>query len=305
MWPFLGNTTAKVIRHLLSGKLMKSDGLRLAINPPHVINPAFTNGNFNYSCMDGSIMLCGYQSGLGGLQATLLNPSVELKCAKYIKGLVWSPSMPILAAASADGTVMILKVDLQDSGSVTVEIVQRLHLSGTPESICFSADGSKLMCYIRDTPYLARFNLENDFEMTKINLNKGSGAAVGGFEDHVSFAVMDMSVSPNGKYIALATDTSRNIVIDAVSGKQIRNLYGHTNDGFSNPKIAWSRSGQYIFGNTQEDGSCCVWDVASSSIVKRLAAHASPIRGLFSSHLSDTLVTTSFDKQTKIWLEPM
>jgi WD40 repeat protein len=256
--------------------------------------------------MDGSVMLVAYQSGVGGLVAVMLNPSMELKCTRYIKGLVWSPSGPILAAASADGTVMVLKVvNLQDSGTVEVEIVQRLHLSGTPESICFSADGSKLMCYIRDTPYLARFDLENDFEMTKVNLNRGSGAAVGGFEDHVSFAVMDMAVSPNGKYIAMATDTSRNIVIDAITGKQIRNLYGHANDGFSNPKIAWSRSGQYIFGNTQEDGSCCVWDVASSSIVKRLGGHASPIRGIFSSHLSDTLVTTSFDKQTKIWLVPM
>lgn len=251
-------------------------------------------------------MLVAYQSGVGGLAAVMLKPSMELKCTRYIKGLVWSPSGPILAAASADGTVMVLKVfNLQDSGTVEVEIVQRLHLSGTPESICFSADGSKLMCYIRDTPYLARFDLENDFEMTKVNLNRGSGAAVGGFEDHVSFAVMDMAVSPNGKYIAMATDTSRNIVIDAITGKQIRNLYGHANDGFSNPKIAWSRSGQYIFGNTQEDGSCCVWDVASASIVKRLGGHASPIRGIFSSHLSDTLITTSFDKQTKIWLVPM
>lgn len=256
-----------------------------------------------HRCMDGTVMLIGYGSGVGGLQASVLTLSTQVKCTKYIKGLAWSPTGPILAAASADGTIVVTKVsNLQQSGHVTVEVVQQLNLSGIPESICFSGDGTKLICYIRDTPYLSYFDLENQFELTKINLNKGSG---GGFEEHVSYAVMDMAISPNGKFLALATDTSRNIVIDAVTGKQIRNLYGHTNDGFSNPRIAWSSNGQYVFGNTQEDGSVCVWDVASSSIVKRLEGHTSPVRGLCSSHLSNTLVTTSFDKQTKIWLTPM
>jgi len=80
---------------------------------------------------------------------------------------------------------------------------------------------------------------------------------------------------------------------------------GHTNDGFSNPKIGWTYNGQYVIGNTQEDGSACIWDVASSSIVKRLEGHTNPIRDIFSSKLSDTLVTVSFDKQTKIWVTPM
>jgi WD40 repeat protein len=258
--------------------------------------------------MDGSVILIGYGTGLDGLSASVLKPSIELKCIKYVKGLAWSPSAPILAIASADGIVVVAQVsNLQDSGHVKVEVLDKLHLSGTIESICFSGDGTNLICYTRETPYLSYFNLEKGFEQTKINLNKGGGggAAAGGFEEHVSFAVMDIAVSPNGKFLALATDTSRNIVIDAVTGKHIRNLYGHTNDGFSNPKIAWSCNGQYVLGNTQEDGSVCVWDVASASIVKRLVGHTNPIRGLFSSRLSDTLVTTSFDKQTKIWLTPM
>ena len=257
-------------------------------------------------CMDGSIALIAYHSGVSCLNARMLTPSIELKFTKYVRCLAFSPTAPILVAASADGTVMILKLlNIQDSGEVSVEIVHKLHLSGTPESICFSACGVTLFCYIRDTPYLTLFDLSKNCGISKINLNKGNAGAVGGFEEHVSFAVMDMALSPNGKFLALATDTSRNIVLDIATGKQIRNLYGHANDAYSNPKVAWSSSGQYIFGNTQEDGSCCIWDVASSSIVKRLTGHKSPIRGLFSSTFTDTLVTTSFDKQTKIWLAPL
>lgn len=279
--------------------------------PGPVICVSFAQENFGKAlpvvaagCMDGSVMFVGFGTGVGGMHARLLTPSTEVKCSKYIKGLAWAPSAPLLAVASADGTVIVAKVsNLQDSGNVTVDVVEKLQLTTTVESICFA--GNFLIAYARDTPYLSYFDLDKQFEHTKVNLNRGSNAAVcGGFEDHVSFAVMDMQVSPNGKYLALATDTSRNIIVETKTGKHIRNLYGHANDGFSNPKIGWSSNGQYVMGNTQEGGMVCVWDVSSTDIVKRLEGHASPIRGFFSSKLSDTLVTTSFDKQTRIWLAP-
>jgi WD40 repeat protein len=114
-----------------------------------------------------------------------------------------------------------------------------------------------------------------------------------------------MDIAAFGDYLALATDTSRNIIIEFETGKQVRNLYGHKNDGFSQPKIAWSNNGHYIYGNTQDDNVVCVWDVSGSTIVKKLEnAHTQAIRDLFSSHLTDTLVTTSFDKKTNLWFAP-
>jgi WD40 repeat protein len=115
-----------------------------------------------------------------------------------------------------------------------------------------------------------------------------------------------MSLHPSpiegGKYLAAATDTSRNIIFEAGTHRQIRNLYGHQNDSYSNAKVAWSSNGQYLFGNTQEDSSICVWDVASSAIVRRSPGHEGSIRDIFSSAYSDTLATVSFDKTVKIWL---
>jgi WD40 repeat protein len=110
-------------------------------------------------------------------------------------------------------------------------------------------------------------------------------------------------MAPKGKYLALATDTSRNIVMNIEKATIIRNLYGHKNDGFSQPKVAWSQNGQYLFGNNQEDSSVCVWDIASSAIIKKLEGqHGQPVRDMYSSSLTHTLVTTSFDKKTVIWL---
>lgn len=257
-------------------------------------------------CMDGSIHLIGWGTA-GGLMATKLNPSIELKHSKYIKALVWCPTAPLLATASADGVVYLAKIsDLQNDGNVKVELAEQLNLNGTVESICFTEDGTKLICYTRGNPFLSYFDLEDNMSHKKINLN-AAGVGTAAFEDHVSFAVMDMAVSPNGgKFLALATDTSRNIIIDIATGKQLRNLYGHLNDAYSIPKICWSCNGQYIMGNTQEDGSICIWDVASAKIVKKLdlaaGGHLMPVRDLFSSKLSDTLVTTSYDKNTKLWV---
>ena len=85
--------------------------------------------------------------------------------------------------------------------------------------------------------------------------------------------------------------------------------YGHKNDGFSVPKIAWSNNGQYLLGNTQDDCSICVWDIASGNIVKKLddkmGGHTGQVREIFSSPTSDTVATASFDKTAKIWLPKM
>ena len=116
---------------------------------------------------------------------------------------------------------------------------------------------------------------------------------------------MDLSVSPNGKYLCAATDTSRNIIIEVGTNNIVRSLYGHKNDGFSQPRIAWSSSGQYIFGNTQEDSSICVWDIASTKMVKRLEGHTGQLRDIFGSKTSDTIVTSSYDKKVKVWLNVM
>ncbi|KAG7366238.1 WD-40 repeat-containing protein [Nitzschia inconspicua] len=250
-------------------------------------------------CMDGSVHVIHYETTDGVLEATKVAHG-SIKHAKYVRTLVWSPNDNVLATASADGSIQVHKLNwnLFDPSSVTMEKIQTLQLSGPVESMCFH--DNHLCCYARGTPYLIYFDLQDNFTQTKINLNQGPGNA--GFDEHVSFAVMD--IASHGSYLALATDTSRNIIVDFQTGRQIRNLYGHDNDGFSQPKIAWSKNGQYLYGNSQNDSVICVWDIASSEIVDRLEGHDNTVRDIFSSQSTDTLVTTSFDKKTYIWLVP-
>ena len=278
----------QAVRVPCSAPVICTDFARKNMRPPFVVG----------GCMDGSVVLIQYDTSHAGLQAKII-PST-IKHSKYVKQVAWSPTDNIFASASADGTVQVHKVlwnGMDDD--IKVEKVQTLNLSGAVEALCFAHD--HLCCYARGTPYLSYFDLGKDFAQTKINLNQGPGNA--GFADHVSFCVLDMACKDD-KFLALATDMSRNIVLDWATGKQIRNLYGHTNDGFSQPKIAWSQNGQYLLGNTQQDAHVCVWDIASSSIVDTLKGHTQPIRDMYSSSSTNSLVTTSFDKKTKIWLAP-
>lgn len=281
-------------------------------------------------CMDGSVEFIEYGSGVGsdsaggassgGMGARVLkitgggddsdSGSAAIKHIKYVKLVAFSSSSPLLASASADGTIQLTKVGQPDEGgNVTIEKVQTMHLPGAVEAMCFLDGGDTLCCYARDTPYLSYFDLSDGDEgikQTKITVNE---SCVKGFEDHVSFAIMCLVPSPNGKYLAAATDTSRNIIFEKGTSRQVRNLYGHKNDGFSQPKVAWSSNGQYLLGNTQDDCSLCVWDIASGSIVKMLddkvGGHTGQIREIYSSSTSDTIATASFDKTAKIWLPKM
>lgn len=276
-------------------------------------------------CMDGSIHFIGFTFMGGKIHASLLNGNSNngggsnIKYTKYVKSIAWSESQPIVASSSADGTVILSKVSLGDGDEtmgggddddddanmsdstkeITIEKLKSFHFNGAVETLCFVKDSTSLCLYERDTSYLTYFDLNDEYKMSKHSLN---GKTTGGFDDFVSFAVMQLSVSPNGKYLCAATDSSRNIIIEAGTSNIIRDLYGHKNDSYSQPRVAWSSSGQYVYGNTQEDCDICVWDVASSTIVKKLPAHSGQIRDIFSSKSSDTVVTASYDKTSKVWL---
>lgn len=243
--------------------------------------------------MDGTVRLCS-------LEDDVVEPPRILgtfKHGKYVKNLTWSPSAPLLASASADGTVMLHKVETEND--FELKVVEKLHLDGAVEALCFLDNGDTLCCYNRGTSYLSYFHLNDGCKHIKHSLN--DNVTTGGFDDHVSFAVMSLAPSPDGgRYLAASTDASRNIVLRTNSSQQVRNLYGHKNDGFSQPVVAWSANGQYLYGNTQDDNCVCVWDCASSSIVRRLEGHTGQLRHLYSSPLSDTLVTVSFDRTARI-----
>lgn len=289
---------------------------RLELSAP-VISVAFASATtalkhvLACGCMDGSSYLVQYtvenEGGRSVLKITN-HSALPNKQNKYVKTVSWSPKEGLLATSSADGTVHLYRIQKEGLDSLTlapkygVQLVESLHLQTAIEALSFTAD-NQLLCYARNTPHIAAFDLGKDMAQTKINLNKASSATAGGFDEHVSMAVMDLNVSNSTNHACwlAATDTARNFVLDARSNKIVRNLYGHANDGYSQPKAVWSSNGQYVLGNTQDESVVCVWDVASQQLVDRLSGHGAPVRDIYSSPTSDAVVTTAFDKTTRLW----
>lgn len=270
-------------------------------------------------CMDGSVHFIGYSVWMGKIRAWNMRvvKGQAVKFSKYVKGIAWSSIESIVACSSSDGTAKMIKISISSdpkkensmdldydlvADCVTLEEIRSFHFNGAIESVCFVKDGTMLVMYERDTSYLTYFDLKDDFKVTTYSVN---GNVNGGYDAHVSFAILQLVPSPNGKYLCLATDASRNIIMEVGTSNIIRDLYGHKNDGFSNPRVAWSKSGQYIFGNTQEDCSLIVWDVSSAKIVALLKGHDGQLRDIFSSKLTDIVVTASFDKTCRVWLNEM
>jgi len=282
-------------------------------------------------CMDGRVHLVGYSISFGGVvdawkvqaltseennadggDTTNGNDGGCLKHTKHVKSLAWSKldNNLVLATSDANGNVTVYRVGpapiTQDGQQCTKtviiqKIVQR-NLKGAIEALCFVKGGTELCLYERDTSYLSYLKLDGTDDVARHSLN---GAIVGKFDEHVSFAVMHLALSPCGKYVCAATDASRNIILRVGTSHIVKDLYGHRNDAFSQPRIAWSRDGKYVFGNSQEDG-IVVWDISGANIVLRLdkkkGGHEGTVRDIFSSRAGDTLVSVSYDRTAKVWL---
>jgi WD40 repeat protein len=174
-------------------------------------------------CMDGSVNFAMYDRVSSPAKTnltltSLLNTQVidnnaydnsstlshPIKHGKFVKNLVWSPSEPILASASSDGTVRLTKVvsimgnDDVGGGVKTIgaaasmsideeeehfncnkqpDIVTKhiltLHLPGPVEAMTFLNNGDILCCYVRGTSYLSYFDLRDDCKQTKHSINGG------------------------------------------------------------------------------------------------------------------------------------
>jgi len=258
--------------------------------------------------MDGSLSLLRYKVGGGGaaLEVEQLSNLSEVQThKKYIKCVEWSPNGTFLATASADGNIHVYEIEVTIDESIRFTHLQSLHLSGSVECLAFASD-TNLLAHARGTAVLTEFDLANDCAVSETNLNTNHTNAVnGGFEEHVSFCCLDMQVSPCRKFLALATDNHRHMILDMNTKQQVRNLYGHAADGFSSPVIAWSCNGQYLYCNDQHSSALIVYDISSSKIVHSIdQPHTRPIKALWSSSKTNTLVTTSFDRETVVWFAP-
>jgi len=151
-------------------------------------------------------------------------------------------------------------------------------------------------------------------ERMKANLN-----ALG--DSVVSFAVLALALSPNGRLIAACTDKSRVIVLQAWGERQLRNLYGAIVEEYDTPSVCFSLDGTFVYTtsllpqagrNRHEDeqlpaagaqmcGQIAIFELKTGEMVMQLPCHERAVRCMQRHPHTEALVTGSFDKTVKFW----
>jgi WD40 repeat protein len=265
--------------------------------------------------------------------------------SKYVTALAWGNSLHNdtvwLASSSADGTIHVSTVVPQsrendeDDDAMMTQIAathcKSLHFDEAVPCLCWCQ--GTIYAYVRGTPHLTCIQLPTDsssslqdYVITKLHLNAHP------LDDHVSFAVLQLQPSPNGRFLAAATDANRHVIIDVSlpqASRIVQNLYDHDADAYSSPKVAWSTNGLYLYSNTQHDARLLVYEIASgrvvatlndmattpssapnatastAAVVASLPVHVRPIKDLYSATTQTNMVVTiSFDRNLVAWFPP-
>ncbi|KAG7379802.1 hypothetical protein PHYPSEUDO_008098 [Phytophthora pseudosyringae] len=231
--------------------------------------------------------------------------------------LAWSADGLLFATGSSDKSLNIYKCSQLvegggEGGREQCEKIKSFFFNGTVEAMAFaptSASENKqagsrelLAIAVRDDCYVHYVDCST-LEKERVNMNPDD-------IEHVSYTIMDLSLSPSGKYLLAATDSNRNFIFSIKRNVALRSFYGHKAGPYSQPRAVWHPSEKYVISNNEEGGAIFVWSIASERVVETFDAHDALVRDLVcpatvSSSGSPMLVTVSYDKRLKVWESPL
>jgi WD40 repeat protein len=186
-----------------------------------------------------------------------------------------------------------------------------MQFNHTPESIVFTIpppssfdsaiDSSishsvepELIIGLRGLCHLVYYHLIT-FEQRQISMNETD------WNTHVSFTPLYLSISPNFRYLLIATDKSMHIIVKLGSNTRVRTLTGHQCGDYGKPVAEWDRSGCHVYCNSEEEHALYVYSVAREKVVDRLKGHSGIIRGFSVNPRNGQVATASYDKSVILW----
>ena len=239
------------------------------------------------TAMDGSTILSNVSDG-----ADIL---VLKDHAKYVAHAVWSVDGQVFATAGHDRKMNVYRRAAGEENGAFEKVLDRDFVA-IPEALCFLDDCVTLVVAVREDNYFHYIDTSAgaaSADDLKVNQNQLG-------DDHVSFTVLDLVLSPNGKYLLASTDKSRLILYLVGTSIQLRSFYGAVNDDLCQTRACFHPSGAFVYV-TSQDNKLYGWRIRDQKVVARLQGHASVVRDLDISKDGKTLISASFDKTIRAW----
>ncbi|MFO1041546.1 MAG: protein kinase [Planctomycetaceae bacterium] len=193
----------------------------------------------------------------------------------FVTSVVFSPDGSEVAASTYDQTIEVCKVSNGES------VRKFLGHTEIVTSVVFSPDGRNIATSSSDGT--VKFWDRDDQSHETLS-------TVFGLQRSVSF-------SPDGSLVAGASHEHWVNVIDTVTRRSFRTLYGHT--GYVRG-IAWSPRGNQIVTGA-DDATVIVWDVLSAARIAILKGHSKPVNGVAFSPNADYVASAGDDNLVILW----
>ena len=298
--PHSANITTVKWQHSASSALLASGGVDKVVKVTDIASGDVVNAipvlgpvlSMDFSKSQPDLLLVGCMNGDVLLLDLTQTPPILLKThehTKYVIAVEFAPDGASFASASHDGTVVTYT---RSAVTGAFALHHRWEYRNAVETVAWLS--SSVLCVApREDNYLHLMHVPSRTEQARVNMNLTG-------DDHVSFSAMNIAASPDASLLAVATDQHRLIVLAAGTPIQVRNYWGLQNDGYSTPRVSWSRSGRFVYVS-QQDASVCVYDASEGKSVGVLRGHDTNVRDVDCHPFKDLVATASFDRTVRVW----
>lgn len=231
-------------------------------------------------------------SGIPGLSSATAPLMTFAGHTDLVLGTPWSPNGQYIASASADGTARVWSVSTKQPVFSYSSDIQSVIPQDGAYSVSWQPDSSGIVIGFEDgTAQLVDLATH---QQTRLYDSQNA--------DGVRGVLLASSISPDGRYVALApTGVSNNdiLIFDATTQNIVDTLSGHTDKVQS---LVWSHDGRYIAtGSFDMTVRVWEWDGSNGMSLYTFNKHTTPVYSVSWSPDASHIVSASLDGQIYVW----